>query len=81
MKNITVSVPEPVYRQARVKAAERGRSLSALVRDFLTSLAEDAESEFRRRRQLQDRVLARRRRFSAGSRLPRTQVHERRALR
>lgn len=81
MKNITVSVPELVYRQARVKAAERDRSVSALVREFLTALAQDAESEFHRRRRLQDRVLAKRRRFRAGSRLTRTQVGERRALR
>jgi len=77
-----VSVPEPVYRRARVKAAERDRSLSALVREFLSALAEDAESDFQRRRQLQDRVLARPRRFRAGRRRPApAQLHERRALR
>ncbi len=81
MKNITVSVPEPVYRRARVKAAERDRSLSALVREFLVGLADQQQSDFERRRQLQDRLLARRRRFRAGSRLTRARVHERRALR
>ncbi len=81
MKNITVSVPELVYRRARIKAAERERSLSALVREFLTALAADADSDFQRRRQLQDRLLARRRRFSAASRLTRAQVHERREVR
>jgi len=34
VKNITVSVPEDVYRAARVRAAERGRSVSALVADY-----------------------------------------------
>ncbi len=81
MKNITVSVPEPVYRRARVRAAERDRSLSALVREFLTALAADAEADFARRRRLQDRVLARPRRFSASARLTRAQAHDRRAVR
>ena len=35
MKNITVSVPDEVYRRAKVRAAEQGRSLSALVAEFL----------------------------------------------
>jgi len=81
VKNITVSVPEPVYRRARVKAAERDRSVSALVREFLTALADEAESDFQRRRRLQDLVLARPRRFRAESRLRRAELHERRALR
>ncbi|MBA3305588.1 MAG: hypothetical protein H0U25_06640, partial [Thermoleophilaceae bacterium] len=40
MKNITVSVPEDVYRAARIRAAERGRSVSGLVADYLGSLSE-----------------------------------------
>ena len=35
MKNITVSIDDETYRQARVKAAENGTSVSALVRGFL----------------------------------------------
>jgi plasmid stability protein len=35
MKNITVSIPDEIYREARVSAARRGTSVSALVRDFL----------------------------------------------
>jgi len=31
MRNITVSVPDEVYRRARVEAAVQGRSVSALV--------------------------------------------------
>jgi plasmid stability protein len=76
VKNITVSVPDEVYRRARVKAAERDRSVSSLVREFLTGLA-DEESDFDRRRRLQDEVLATIRRFRAGDRLSRTEVHGR----
>jgi hypothetical protein len=38
MKNITVSVPDEIYLEARVLAAMRGTSVSALVRQFLESL-------------------------------------------
>ena len=63
-----------------MKAAERDTSVSALVRDYLTSLAED-ESDFDRRKRLQDQVLASVGRFKAGTRLTRDKVHDRRAVR
>lgn len=44
MKNITVSVDEGTYRRARIRAAELDTSVSALVRGYLRSLAEDGES-------------------------------------
>ena len=37
MKKITVSVDEETYRLARIRAAELGTSVSALVRDYLKS--------------------------------------------
>ena len=37
-KNITVTVPEETYRQARVWAAERDTSISAVVAYLLESL-------------------------------------------
>lgn len=39
MKNITVSVPDDVYRAARITAAERGTSVSALVSEYLRSVS------------------------------------------
>ena len=39
MKNITVSVDEETHRMARIRAAELDTSVSALVREFLRSLA------------------------------------------
>jgi plasmid stability protein len=80
VKNITVSVPDQVYRRARVRAAARDTSVSALVREFLTSLG-DEETEFERRRRLQERVLASIGRFRAAGRLSRDEVHDRDALR
>jgi hypothetical protein len=35
VKNITVSVPDDVYRNARVNAAQRDTSVSALVVAYL----------------------------------------------
>jgi hypothetical protein len=80
VKNITVSVPEPVYRRARVRAAERDTSVSALVRAYLESLASE-ESDFERRRRLQDEVLSSVSRFRAGGRMRRDEAHDRDALR
>ncbi len=39
MKNITVSVPDDIYQQARVTAAKQGTSVSARVTEFLTHFA------------------------------------------
>ena len=80
MRNITVSVPDQVYRRARMQAAARDTSVSALVRDYLASLG-DGESDFDRRKRLQAQVLASVRRFRAGRRLKRDEVHDRDALR
>ena len=42
--NITVSVPDDVYRAARIRAAEKGVSVSVLVAEYLRSLSKhDAE--------------------------------------
>jgi plasmid stability protein len=80
VKNVTVSLPDDVYRRARVKAAERDTSLSALVRDYLNQLGEE-ETDFDRRKRLQDEVLGRIGNFDASDRLTRDQVHDRDALR
>jgi plasmid stability protein len=77
MKNITVTVDDETYRQARIKAAERETSVSALVRDFLASLARD-ETTFERLAREEKEIRARIKDFSAGDRLSRDEVHERR---
>jgi plasmid stability protein len=76
MKNITVSVDEETYRRARVRAAERDTSVSAMVRAFLCQLGQDeTEAECLKREEvtLRERVV----RFSATSRLSREEAHER----
>jgi plasmid stability protein len=76
VKNITVSVPEDVYRTARIRAAEQGSSVSALVGEYLRSLSED-DAEFARLEDQQRRVQAEIERFRAGDRLDRDELHDR----
>jgi hypothetical protein len=76
MKNITVSVDDETYRRARMKAAERDSSVSALVRRFLVELAageNDAERLRRQERALRERITS----FTAGDRLSRKDLHGR----
>jgi plasmid stability protein len=80
VKNLTVSLPDDTYRRARIIAAEHDTSVSALVRDFLMKLGQE-ESDSERRKRLQKEVFATIRRFRAGDRLTRSQVHDRNALR
>jgi plasmid stability protein len=76
MKNITVSVPDDVYRSARIRAAEEGRSVSALVVEFLKGFS-GADAEFVRLEALQREVQAEIARFAGGDRLDREAVHGR----
>jgi plasmid stability protein len=80
VKNVTISLPDDVYRRARIRAAERDMSVSALVRELLTQLSEE-EPEFERRKRLQAEVLASIKQFRANDRLSRDEVHDRDALR
>lgn len=38
MKNVTIALDDETHRAARIRAAELGTSLSALVKDYLTGL-------------------------------------------
>ncbi|MGE0135473.1 MAG: hypothetical protein AB7L91_15750 [Dehalococcoidia bacterium] len=76
MKNITVTVPDEVYRVARIRAAEQGRSVSALVAEFLEGLS-GQDAEFARLEALQRRVQAEVTRFRGGDRLGRDELYDR----
>ena len=83
MKNITVSVAEEVHRQARIHAAQNGTSVSALVRDYLVSLAAEPGRDpgVDPRRLSQDELFRRLDQkgqgLSAADRQPRSRLHER----
>ena len=76
MRAITVSVPDDVYRNARVAAAQRDTSLSALVVAYLERLSGRMD-EFARPEALQHEVQAEIGQFRAADRLGRDQVHDR----
>ena len=76
MKNITVTVPDDVYRNARIRAAERGTSVSALVAEYLRSLS-GREAEFSRLEAQQKQIQSQISRFRARDRLDRDQLHDR----
>jgi plasmid stability protein len=76
MKNITLTVPEDVYRAARIRAAEAGTSVSALVGKYLRELTGRA-AEFERLALRQQQIQNEIERFRAGDRLGRGAVHER----
>ena len=75
VKNLTVTIDETTYRNARIAAAERGVSVSALVRSLLGDLhPRDARAEaVRKALNAMDAVKD----FSAGNRLSREELHER----
>ncbi len=86
MKNITVTIDDETYRKARIRAAEKSTSVSALVRDFLAGL-DDEEGEAARfarllqqQNELVDRIRATHTGFSAADNLAREALHDRNAL-
>ena len=76
VKNITVSVPDDVYRDARVRAAELGTSVSELVGAYLRALSGQA-ARFSRLEAQQQQVQGEIGYFRAGDRLDRDEVHGR----
>ena len=76
MKNITVSVPDDVYRNARVAAAQHDTSVSALVVAYLEQLSGRMD-EFARLEALQHEVQAGIDQFRAAGRLSRDEAHDR----
>jgi plasmid stability protein len=76
VKNITVAVPDDVYRNARIAAAQHDTSVSALVVEYLKRLSGQTE-EFGRLEALQREVQAEIGQFRAADRLSRDEAHER----
>jgi hypothetical protein len=76
MRNITVSVDDDTYKRARVAAAERDTSVSALVKAYLEQLAAyetETERLKRQEREIRSRIGA----FKASDRLARKELHSR----
>jgi plasmid stability protein len=76
VKNITVSLDDETYRRARIRAAERETSVSAMVRRFLIETA-DEESPAERLKREEVRLRESIRAFRASDRLSRDEAHRR----
>jgi hypothetical protein len=76
VKNLTVSLPDDVYRKARIAAAQRDTSVSALVVAYLERLSGRMD-EFARLEALQSEIQAEIGHFRAADRLSRDEVHDR----
>jgi hypothetical protein len=76
MKNITLSVDDETYRLARIAAAERHTTVSALVRDYLRNFARREEGDLDPTQALFS-ALDRAQGFRAADRMNREEVHGR----
>jgi hypothetical protein len=76
VRNITVSLDDESYRRARIVAAERGTSVSALVKQFLAGLSREAD-EKTELKQAEETLREEITRFRAGDRLSRDEIHAR----
>ncbi len=76
MKKIAVTLDDETYRKARIRTAELGASVSAVVRKYLTEFAE-GELRFERLKRQEEAVLARIEGFSAADNLPRDALYDR----
>jgi plasmid stability protein len=54
MKNITLAIDEALLDEVRVVAAKKGTTVNAMVRDFLTSIAQLEDRTARARRRIQE---------------------------
>lgn len=76
VKNVTVSLDDDTYRRARMIAAERDTSISALVKEFLLRLG-SGESQVdrlkREERALRERITS----FRASDKQSRDELHDR----
>ena len=82
MKNITVTVDDHTYRLARIRAAEHGTSVSAMVREYLKSLT-GAEPTTRKRTlgEIVASIQARGGGLRSSDNLSREELHDCNALR
>ncbi|MGH8727027.1 MAG: DUF6364 family protein [Burkholderiales bacterium] len=80
MKNVTVSIPEEIYRRARVKAAAENTSVSKVVSRFLESYGAEEERIVAARAQMET-LFRKVKGFGVGKKISREEIHARRRLR
>ena len=83
VKNITATIEDNLYRKARLQAAERNSSLTAVVREFLKGFCQgetDFERRLRQEKETLSALVGRDGKFSASTRMSREEIHQRRAV-
>jgi hypothetical protein len=85
MKQLTLTLDDSTFHAAELQAQKTGKSLPALLLEFLGRFSAAGESDFERLAREEEalRVKLRQqgRQFSAGNRLNRDELHDRHALR
>ncbi len=84
MRNITIALDDDTYRRARVVAAQRDSSVSALVKRFLLSLAAESSGPKNLKEKqefLLNSIWTRHAGFCASENLSREELHDRHAIR
>jgi len=80
VKNLTIALDDETYRRARVFAAQRDASISALVKKYLSSLTEEitALRDFKKEQEdLLDSIAQRHPRFKVADNLSREDLYQR----
>ncbi len=81
MRNITIALDDVTYRNARIAAARRDASVSALVKQYLTTLAATEDAPRQGTAELEtllDEIASRHPGFSCRENLPREDLYHRR---
>ena len=76
MANLTITVDDQLLRRARVRAAQLGTSVNAVLRDYMESWAGGSEEKTAAVRSLLEQA-SRARSGSGGRRWTRDELHER----
>ncbi len=77
MKNITISIDKETYRKARIRAAEKETSVSAVVRDYLKEFAEMEDKQISEARDQMNKLFRQVKGFKVGKKIPREELHVR----
>jgi Family of unknown function (DUF6364) len=77
MKNLTLAIDDEVLDKVRIVAAEKKTTVNALVRDFLTEIANRDERREKARRELLQLMRGSKARMRADFKFDREESHER----
>jgi plasmid stability protein len=77
MKNITLAIDDGVLDKVRVVAAQRKTTVNAMVREYLTELAEGDQRRERARAELLELMRTSKGRLRPDYRFDREETHER----